>query len=56
MLTNWTTDGKWMAVDLSLRVKKIYDIYLLDILTGKSFPLATTWKYEQAPSFIEIKK
>jgi len=53
---DWTPDGKWMAVDISVRGKKIYDIYLLEIATGKSIPLATTWKYEQAPSFVEIKK
>ena len=53
---DWTPDGQWMAVDIAVRGKKIYDIYLLEIATGKSIPLATTWKYEQAPSFVEIKK
>lgn len=52
---DWTPDGKWLAVDISVRGKKIYDIYLRNTATGKLTPLATTWKYEQAPSFVEIK-
>ncbi|MBL7738336.1 MAG: PD40 domain-containing protein [Chitinophagaceae bacterium] len=53
---DWTPDGKWMAVDISVPGKKVYDIYLMNARTKKMIPLANTWKYEQAPSFIEIKK
>jgi len=53
---DWTPDGKWMVVDISVPGKKIYDIYLMDNGSKKLIPLAATWKYEQAPSFVEIKK
>ena len=53
---DWTPDGKWMVVDISVPGKKIYDIYLMNNESKKLSPLAATWKYEQAPSFIEIKK
>lgn len=53
---DWTPDGKWMIVDMSVRDKKVYDIYLVNSKTGKLTPVANTWKYEQAPSFVEIKR
>ena len=53
---DWTKDGKWMVVDISIPGKKVYDIYLMNSQSKKLSPLATTWKYEQAPSFIEIEK
>lgn len=53
---DWTPDGKWMVVDISVPGKKIYDIYLMNNKTKKLTPIASTWKYEQAPSFVEIKK
>ena len=53
---DWTADGKWMVVDISVPGKKIYDIYLMNSESKKLTPLATSWKYEQAPSFVEIKK
>jgi len=53
---DWTHDGKWMVVDISVPGKKIYDIYLMNSESKKLSPLATTWKYEQAPSFVEIIK
>jgi hypothetical protein len=45
-----------MVVDISVPGKKIYDIYLMNNKTNKMTPVACTWKYEQAPSFVEIKK
>jgi TolB protein len=53
---DWTPDGKWLVVDVSVPGKKIYDIYLMNSQTKKLIPLANSWKYEQAPSFVEIKK
>jgi len=53
---DWTPDGRWMVVDKSIPKMKIYDIYLMNIDTRELKPLATSWKYEQAPSFVEIKK
>lgn len=52
---DWTPDGKWMVVDISVPGKKVYDIYLMNTKTQKMTPLANTWKYEQAPSFVETK-
>jgi TolB protein len=53
---DWTADGKWMVVDISIPGKRIYDISLLNTKTKILTPLANTAKFEQAPSFVEIKK
>ncbi len=53
---DWTPDGKWMVVDISVPGQKVYDIYLMNTKTMELLPLATSWKHEQAPSFVEIKK
>jgi TolB protein len=51
---DWTPDGKWLTIDMSpLTGKRGFDIYLMNSKTKKLTRLTDSWKYEQAPVFVE---
>lgn len=54
---DWSPDGKWLLMDMTPgNGKRGYDIYLLNNETKELIRLTDSWKYETAPSFVEIKK
>lgn len=53
---SWSPDGEWLVMDKTTREEKGYDIYLMNYRTGKTQRLTDSWKTEQAPCFVEIKK
>ena len=53
---SWSPDGEWLIMDKSTHAEKGYDIYLMNYQSKKSIRLTDSWKTEQAPCFVEIKK
>lgn len=53
---DWTPDGKWLAFERFNRELKEVDIYLMNWKTKEVKQLTNSWKYEQAPVFVEFKK
>jgi TolB protein len=53
---SWSSDGKWLAVELSDFDQKVDDIYLVNLETKETRRLTDSWQYEQAPVFVEVIK
>ena len=53
---SWSPDGEWLVMDKSTHSAKGYDIYLMNYSFKKTIRLTDSWKTEQAPCFVEIKK
>ncbi len=53
---SWSPDGEWLVMDRSTHEESGYDIYLMHYQTKKFTRLTDSWKTEQAPCFVEIKK
>lgn len=50
---DWSNDGRWLVVDMSVKGKKGFDIYLIDMQSGRRVQLTNDWRYEQAPVIVE---
>jgi TolB protein len=53
---SWSPDGEWLVMDRSSHDERGYDIYLMNYKTRETKRLTDSWKTEQAPVFVEIKK
>jgi len=53
---SWRPDGEWLAIDKSTHEERDYDIYLMNFKTKETKRLTDSWKTEQAPVFVKIKK
>jgi TolB protein len=53
---SWSPDGDWLVMDRSSHDERGYDIYLMNYKTRETKRLTDSWKTEQAPVFVEIKK
>jgi TolB protein len=53
---DWSPDGKWLAIERFDREQKIFDIYLMNWESKEIIRLTDSWKFEQAPVFVEVKK
>jgi TolB protein len=53
---SWSPDGEWLVMDQSTHDERGYDIYLMNYKTRETKRLTDSWKTEQAPVFVEIKK
>ena len=53
---SWSPDGEWLVMDRSTHDERGYDIYLMNYKTRETKRLTDSWKTEQAPVFVEIKK
>jgi len=53
---SWSPDGDWLVMDRSTHDERGYDIYLMNYKTRETKRLTDSWKTEQAPVFVEIKK
>lgn len=53
---SWSSDGDWLVMDRSTHDERGYDIYLMNYKTKEIKKLTDSWKTEQGPVFVEIKK
>lgn len=53
---SWSSEGQLLAIELSNFDERIDDIYLMDWKTKELKRLTDDWRYEQAPTFVEVKK
>ena len=53
---SWSPDGEWLVMDRSTHDERGYDIYLMNYKTKEIKKLTDSWKTEQGPVFVEIKK
>jgi TolB protein len=53
---SWSPDGEWLVMDRSSHDERGYDIYLMNYKTRETKRLTDSWKTEQAPVFVELKK
>ena len=53
---SWSPDGDWLVMDRSTHDERGYDIYLMNYKTKEIKKLTDSWKTEQGPVFVEIKK
>ncbi len=53
---NWSSNGKWLAMDKSTNDGKNFDIYLMNYKTKKEIQLTNSDKSEMSPVIVEVNK
>lgn len=53
---SWSSDGKWLAIEMFDKKQTKFNIYLMNWKTKEMKQLTDSWKFEQAPVFVETKK
>lgn len=52
---DWSADGNWLVFEVFDRKLSIFDVFLMNWKTGELKRLTDSWKYEQAPVFVEVR-
>lgn len=53
---DWTPDGNWLVYEVFDYKQSIFDVFLMNWKSKKVKRLTDSWKFEQAPVFVEVKK